>query len=422
MLDEMRRSESEFLFPNNVRPFDARLAYAAPMVNENLDVEQEVIVIELQITCDCDPVRPVTPRIIKVGGRSIVVTNDEKNQPSSPEFRRATNLRGMLVVEGLSDPEADFYIDMLARIVTLDSRIADAKNNPPLKTEFSGNFYTVPYEVVDHHALSQTVEPLAAERAQLVEMLTEAGFGNVSVTGIAKGRSADMKQEKYSGRGIEDGVKALVESLWDVSGTGGLVDGPTLADAYFVGSLAKFTVVGVTRLTLATGKLATNSIARLAPQGGVRSIALGPWNNERTFWIALVERKGLNHLSTRGAAGSNALRDSLALGDDVFRGLSNVPLTQMPNVVVLRTTKFLNGTPSLRRIYFDATDIAATAKGFRIPTNGFFARRELEVLIAKPELWQMTKVYVNGRPIWMTSPRFLLKNNQLKYLLEQLAK
>src|SRR5262245_39090235 len=49
-------------------------------------------------------------------------------------------------------------------------------------------------------------------------------------------------------------------------------------------------------------------------------VALGPFGsrNEQSFWMALVEGKKLHHLGFR--KGVSALRDSLALGETVFRG------------------------------------------------------------------------------------------------------
>jgi hypothetical protein len=153
----------------------------------------------------------------------------------------------------------------------------------------------------------------------------------------------------------------------------------------------------------------------------IQSLALGPWKNEREFWEALAEVKRLPHLGSPGARGSNAIRDQLAIGQHVFKGMQNIPLDQFDRIVVRRTKELLTKRQNIRVIYFDATRIKDTSKSFRIGTaNGYFARTEAEMLLADPTLWKKTKIYVNGRPICLRNPKFLLSSYRRSWLLKEL--
>jgi hypothetical protein len=135
-------------------------------------------------------------------------------------------------------------------------------------------------------------------------------------------------------------------------------------------------------------------------------IALGRWENEATFWRDLVERYRLPHLGSRSACPAGSLRGELAWGDELFRGVSDLPMAQRPFEVLKRTEAFLR-SPSLRRIYFDTTGIASSATVFGVPSNGYFARKELELLVVDLDLFRKARFFEQGAPLWRNGATWL---------------
>lgn len=137
-------------------------------------------------------------------------------------------------------------------------------------------------------------------------------------------------------------------------------------------------------------------------------VALGPWGNEVSFWQQLVERKRLPHLAYPGDPLSNRLRDSLAVGEVVFKGLEASPFhVSFPETVLHRVAVWLRGNQRLRRIYFDVTGISGAARVFGIPAKGYFARKELELILADHLLLRKTLFFEEGAPLWRNGASWL---------------
>jgi hypothetical protein len=119
----------------------------------------------------------------------------------------------------------------------------------------------------------------------------------------------------------------------------------------------------------------------------------------------LVERWRLPHLGNKGFEPSNPVRDSLALGDEVFEGVSRLPLAARPFEVLKRTEAILR-SPGVREIYFDVTGIESAAKQYAIPASGFFARKELELVVVDLDLFRKTRFFEEGVPLWRNGARW----------------
>ena len=128
-------------------------------------------------------------------------------------------------------------------------------------------------------------------------------------------------------------------------------------------------------------------------------ITLGRWENEITFWRLLVEQRRLHHLGSRMETPTSGIRDRLALGDELFQGVDDFPLDQAEYEVLKRTEEFLH-SPRLRRIYFDVTNIHLASRTYRIPSYGYFARKELELVVVDPVLFRKSCFFENGTPLW----------------------
>jgi hypothetical protein len=160
-------------------------------------------------------------------------------------------------------------------------------------------------------------------------------------------------------------------------------------------------------------------------------IALGRWENEMTFWHQLVERRQLHHLGNEMESSTSGVRDGLALGDEVFRGVFDLPRAQAQYEVLRRTEAFLHSS-SLQRIYFDVTNIRLASRTYRIPSQGYFARKELELVAFDSVLFEKTRFFENGTPLWRNGnswfevltlrfhaqlrPDLLARTRQRKYL------
>jgi hypothetical protein len=130
-------------------------------------------------------------------------------------------------------------------------------------------------------------------------------------------------------------------------------------------------------------------------------LALGPWQNEDTFWEALVERKNLPHLGY--PLGRSQVRDGLALGRLVFAGapdVANDPRNHLA-FIVRRTKEYLKGD-HLHRISFDVTGMARLTGRLG---NGFFVIRELTFVLAQDDLFRKTSWYENGSYLRMARMR-----------------
>ncbi len=126
-------------------------------------------------------------------------------------------------------------------------------------------------------------------------------------------------------------------------------------------------------------------------------LALGPWQNEETFWQALVERKKLPHLGH--PVGHSPVRDRLALGPVVFAGAPDAAadLAGYLAFIERRTNEYLKGD-HLRRISFDITRMAGLTGRLG---DGFFAVRELAFVLTNDDLFRKTSWYQDGRHLRM---------------------
>jgi len=128
-------------------------------------------------------------------------------------------------------------------------------------------------------------------------------------------------------------------------------------------------------------------------------IALGRWENETTYWTAIVERYRVHHLGIPMNAPGFDIRNQLALGLGVFTGVGTLPLNQRAYEILRRTEMVLH-SPALRTIYFDVTGIASAARNYGVPSRGYFARKELELVVVDPALFRKTRFFENGTPLW----------------------
>jgi hypothetical protein len=130
-------------------------------------------------------------------------------------------------------------------------------------------------------------------------------------------------------------------------------------------------------------------------------VALGMWKNESSFWTALVEDRQLLHLA--GRRGGSAVRDALALGEDVFAGIDALPIEQQAAEIERRTAVLLRHD-SVKAIHFDLTRISQAAKTYNGlgQARGYFARKELELILSDSDLFAKTKFYTDGRLVNMS--------------------
>lgn len=129
----------------------------------------------------------------------------------------------------------------------------------------------------------------------------------------------------------------------------------------------------------------------------VDKVALGPFGagNERSFWVALVERKKLHHLGFIRAEVSS-LRNSLALGELLFHegpgGMAQFKFIED------KTREFLTGG-RLKRIYFDLTNLDTLSGAVN---EGRFAFVELKLILDTETLFRITSFYKDGKYLRMT--------------------
>jgi hypothetical protein len=121
-------------------------------------------------------------------------------------------------------------------------------------------------------------------------------------------------------------------------------------------------------------------------------IALGPWRNEDTFWLGLVEAKKLHHLGDLDPKGS-ALRNRLALGPLVFAGRPDTSDPDFFPFIERRTREFLT-SDSIVRIAFDLTSMKTLSGRLG---DGYFAIFELKLVQQQEELFLKTSFYEGGK-------------------------
>ncbi len=127
-------------------------------------------------------------------------------------------------------------------------------------------------------------------------------------------------------------------------------------------------------------------------RGGKIEIALGRWGDNvggtsRSFWGGLVEGRRLHHLGN--GLGQNSLHDSLALGDELFRGAEG-----NLDEILSRIRAFIE-SDQVRKIYFDLNRIKSTG-GL---TMGYVAKEELKIIISDPDLLKKTQFVKMGREV-----------------------
>ena len=130
-------------------------------------------------------------------------------------------------------------------------------------------------------------------------------------------------------------------------------------------------------------------MAAQASQAYPALLALGSWQNEDTFWKALVERKKLPHLGH--PIGRSPVRDRLALGPVVFADAPDAA-ADLPGYLAFierRTKEYLKGD-HLRRTYFDVTGMARLTGRLG---DGFFAVREFAFVLTEDDLFRKTSWY-----------------------------
>lgn len=129
----------------------------------------------------------------------------------------------------------------------------------------------------------------------------------------------------------------------------------------------------------------------------VDKVALGPFGtaNEESFWVALVEGKKLHHLGYV-KAGASVLRNSLALGEILFRDSpEGIALFQF---IEDKLREFLT-SGRLKRIYFDTTNMDTLSGTIG---EGRFAFVELKLIYESDALFRITSFYRGGRYIRTT--------------------
>jgi len=146
---------------------------------------------------------------------------------------------------------------------------------------------------------------------------------------------------------------------------------------------------------------------------GIR-VALGMWTNGQGkeniyFWKELVEKRLLFHLGHPGVPGSNCVRDALALGPIVFWGTPD-NLELVAPFTLWRTYIFLK-LANVKTIYFDITYLEKSSKIFDFgATPGYFARKEMEMILNDKELFKKARFYEQGKYIPKAQIRSYLQN------------
>ncbi len=130
-------------------------------------------------------------------------------------------------------------------------------------------------------------------------------------------------------------------------------------------------------------------------------LALGPWQNEDTFWKGLVERKKLPHLGH--PISGRPVRDRLALGPVVFADAPDPgdSLAAYLAFIARRTNEYLKGN-HLHRISFDVTGMDQLTGRLG---DGYFAVRELAFVLADDNVFRKTSWYEHGRYLRMAGER-----------------
>ncbi len=128
----------------------------------------------------------------------------------------------------------------------------------------------------------------------------------------------------------------------------------------------------------------------------IDKIALGPWRNEATFWVGLVEKKKLHHLGDPDPT-RNALRDKLAIGHLVF---ARRPDPTDPAFLPFLETGIRDFMTSgrLHRIYFDITNMKTLSGSLG---DGYWASFELKLIYQRAELLIITSFYQGGNYLKM---------------------
>ncbi len=137
-------------------------------------------------------------------------------------------------------------------------------------------------------------------------------------------------------------------------------------------------------------------------------IALGPWRNEQTFWIELVEKRRLCHLGY--PMGTSSLRDALALGPAVFSGRPLPTTFRLVPFIESRIETYLE-SEAIQRVYFDVTGMKELTGEHG---DGYFAFFELDLVLRNETVLKQTRFFEDGmqirlkggEPGWLP-PRFI---------------
>src|SRR5260370_3930834 len=111
-------------------------------------------------------------------------------------------------------------------------------------------------------------------------------------------------------------------------------------------------------------------------------VALGPWRNEDTFWVKLVEAKKLPHLGDPVPNGS-ALRNRLALGPAVFADRPEASDPDFFPFLERRIRQFLT-SGRIVRVSFDLTNMKGLSGRLG---EGYFAVSELKLIAQTSSLF-----------------------------------
>jgi len=143
-----------------------------------------------------------------------------------------------------------------------------------------------------------------------------------------------------------------------------------------------------------------------------RKVALGQW--EQPSFHSMADKLDAIHLGG-GKRG---------IGADVFGELPNPALDPSGyEAAVMEKTKGFLMSPGTKSIEFDLTMISASAKQFDgISSGGYFARRELEMIIETPELMKKAHFHMHGRRLWwgsaLTESQRVARQRYLRWLLK----
>jgi hypothetical protein len=136
----------------------------------------------------------------------------------------------------------------------------------------------------------------------------------------------------------------------------------------------------------------------------IDKIALGPWTNETSFWVELVDEKQLHHLGwilDPGQVGYSESRNKLALGHVLFCDPPDMSSGMFTNYVRTMTRVYLQQA-SLKRIYFDITNMKQLSGGLR---EGLYAFIELNIVRSDNNLFVKTSFWENGELVYPKTTR-----------------